>query len=157
MTNNKRNLFFLHHNLLKIVSLAFLCLSCFTTALMAKDQEEDIAYQLAVLYTKQQNPEKVFLSEKIKPSKNIVAEFQWIMGGLKNRCLNPESVIAATIFGAWQRLKNRGEKISLLEVARKTSQVARNRNIFGVEKVNFRMTTNYWLKMHYPSLFNKGN
>jgi len=35
--------------------------------------------------------------------------------------------------------------MKILETARELSKAARNTYLFGPEKVNFRMTSNYWL------------
>ena len=114
--------------------------------LRAEDLSEDFAYKLAVIHTQTADPENALLSETVAPSEAVVTEFHWIMETLKNRCLNPETAIADTIIATWQKAKKIGYNKSLLELSRELSITARNYKLFGEEKVNFRMTSSYWLK-----------
>ena len=122
----------------------------------AQGAEDTIAYKLAVIHTKATDPESVLLKQSVQPSRVIITEFYWIMESLSNRCLNPEKAIADTIIETWQMVKEKGYDISLLEIARQLSQTARNRFLFGDEKVNFRMTTAYWVKQFQSQIKLKG-
>lgn len=112
--------------------------------------KDTIAYKLAVLYTKNENPTNVLLNKSIAPAPTTVAEFEWIIDSFKNRCLNPENAIADTIMESWSNankfLNTKGESISLLQTARELLVITKNTKLFGTEKVNLRMTSRYWLE-----------
>ncbi|MDP2654519.1 MAG: hypothetical protein Q8Q08_10900 [Candidatus Omnitrophota bacterium] len=139
--------------------------SVFTTALILLAasprpavalNENSIAYKLAVLEARAQNPEKVLMRQRIKPADAAVMEFQWILDNMKSRCLNPESAIADTIVETWQVLTQKEQKISLLQTARELSSYAQNTRLFGTGKVNFRMTSRYWLQEKLKTIKTKG-
>lgn len=128
----------------KILQLALvICLIFCVSPLNA--QQDSLAYQMALLHSKNLNPEKVFLKKNIKPEQALVSEFQWILDSLETRCLNPERAIADTIVENWIIIKSNNIPFTLLEVARELSHAAKNTNAYGIEKVNFRMTSQYWL------------
>ena len=114
------------------------------------DTKDTIAYKLAILYTQAEHPENELLGKPNKPQAATVAEFQWLLDSLETRCLNPETAIADTIVENWtllnKVLNNQGKSLSLLETARELLTTARNTKLFGTAKVNFRMTSQYWLK-----------
>ena len=111
----------------------------------AEEAQDKLEYKLAVLNAKAEDPQSALLNAAVEPNEAMVSEFHWILDGLKNRCLNPETTIADTMVQIWQTVKGRGARLSLLETARELSQTARNRVLFGDERVNFRMTSAYWL------------
>ena len=108
-------------------------------------QQNFLAYNMALIHTQNLNPEKVFLKKNIKPEQALISEFQWILDSLEPRCLNPERTIADTIVETWIVVKSNNLPLTLLEVARELSHTAKNTNAFGVAKVNFRMTSQFWL------------
>ena len=112
----------------------------------AQEVEDTIAYKLSVIHTKAIDPESALLNQSVQPSRATISEFYWIMESLRNRCINPENAIADTIVETWKMVRSQGYAVSLLEIARQLSQTARNHYLFGDEKVNFRMTTAYWVK-----------
>src|SRR3989338_5056247 len=117
----------------------------------AERLEESIPYKLAFLHTKALNPESVLLNKKLTPDSATLTEFQWLLQGLKNRCINPETAIADTIMETWQQIQKRKGRITLLELTRDLSQTAHNTTLFETAKVNFRMTTSYWLAKQYSN------
>ncbi len=117
----------------------------------AKNIEDTIAYKLAILQTKDIDPEGALLKKAIEPERATVTEFHWILETLRNRCINPETAIADTIVQTWGFVKQKGMRVTLLDVARELSQAASNRVLFGDKKVNFRMTTAYWINEKFPS------
>ena len=112
----------------------------------AEDLKETIPYKLAILHIRYTDPEAALPDKSVEPSSALVSEFQWILEGLRNRCINPETAIADSIVETWQYVRAKGYGIPLLEIARQLSQVARNRILFGEQRVNFRMITAYWRK-----------
>ena len=114
------------------------------------DTKDTIAYKLAILHTKAEHPENELLGKSYQPQASTVAEFQWILDSLKTRCINPETAIADTIVENWNLLNKAPNKqkksLSLLETARELLNTARNTRLFGTDKVNFRMTSQHWLK-----------
>ncbi|MFH1360125.1 MAG: hypothetical protein ABIJ41_03705 [Candidatus Omnitrophota bacterium] len=124
----------------------WLCIFCHAPLSRAQEVQDTIAYKLAKIHTANENIQDVFLKNKIEPAPAIIAEFQWILSSLRNRCFNPENAIADTIMEAWQIMRNWGyTDMTLLDIARDLSQVANNKVLFGFGKVNFRTTTNFWL------------
>jgi len=121
----------------------------FTSGAFA-DTKDTIAYKLAILHTKAEHPENELLGKPYRPQASTVAEFQWILDSLETRCLNPETALADTIVENWtlhnKAFSKQGKSLSLLETARELLTTARNTRVFGTEKVNFRMTSQYWLK-----------
>jgi len=135
-------MFFTLNKKILLFILALTSLACSTVAVA--DQEESFAYKLAVLYVKNQNPEKVLLEGDIEPAPSIIYEFQWILDSMKNRCINNEETIAATIVEIWHKAQVHKD-INILETARTLSLNAKNTVLFGTKKVNFRLTSHYWL------------
>lgn len=126
---------------------AFVLLTAGVFTASAQSGKESIAYKLAILYTREGKPEDALLNKPAMPAAAVVSEFQWILDSLKIRCLNPETAIADTIVENWTAVnKNGGKPIGLLETARELATTTKNINLFGKGKVNFRMTSNYWLK-----------
>ena len=128
----------------------------FVQVASAEEVEDTIAYKLAVIHSKAIDPESALLNQSVQPSRTTITEFFWIMESLRNRCINPENAIADTIMETWQMVKSKGYNISLLEISRQLSQTARNHSLFGDEKVNFRMTTGYWIKQFQTQTQPKG-
>ena len=134
----------MQNKLLKLILFSvFLFCSHFS---FAEDIKETISYKLAVLHSKDLDPDSALFNQPIEPSRAVISEFHWILEGLKNRCINPENAIADTIVETWKFVKSQGYKATLLDISRQLSQTARNHVLFGDEKVNFRMTTAYWIK-----------
>ncbi len=113
---------------------------------IAQDAPQDFSYKLAVIHMKAVDPENALLNPSLEPSESIVAEFHWIMETLQNNCINPQVALADTLIETWQKAKNIGYSGSLLEISRELSADARNYKLAGDEKVNFRMTSAYWLE-----------
>lgn len=113
--------------------------------------QESLAYQMALLHTKALNPGNRILKNEVQPTPAMISEFQWILDTLENRCLNPEQTIADTIVKTWLALRNNRKPMPLLTVARELSRTARNTRKFGPYKVNFRMTSQYWLQQKLGS------
>jgi len=122
-----------------------------TTNLNMLGAQETPAYQLAVLHTKSEEPNKKLSNKSIEPSRAVLAEFEWIMQSLQNRCLDSPPSIANTIVETWYVTQRKGGNLSLLEVARALLQMAQNTNLFGLNKVSFRVTSRYWLAKHFLS------
>ena len=135
--------------LTKLFLLFLIPTTVLTTNVKTAIAQDNLAYKLAVLHTKAEEPEKVLLNKPIEPSRAILSEFEWILQSLHNRCLDPETTIANTIIETWYITKKRGSKLSLLEVARALSQMTQNTNLFGRDKVSFRLTSKYWLTKHF--------
>ena len=112
---------------------------------LAEDIKDTIAYKLSILHTKDQDPEAAMMNQAIEPSRATLTEFHWIVEALKNRCKNSETEIADSIVQTWQYVKSKGYAISLLDIARDLSASARNKLLFGDQKVDFRRTTSYWI------------
>ena len=114
------------------------------------ESKDSIAYKLAILQIRSDHQENEFLGKTNTPAPATIAEFQWILDTLKSRCLNPESAIADTIVESWTTankfMNQAGQSISLLETARELLAYTRNTKVLGTPKVNFRMTSRYWLK-----------
>lgn len=110
------------------------------------DQRSTIAYKLAQFQVNQEHPEESLRQEKVIPETALVSEFQWILDSLRNRCLNPETAIADTIIETWEILKKNGRQMSVLQVARELNQTAQNAFRSEKQKINFRMSSRYWLK-----------
>ena len=127
-----------------VVSLFLLMGS--VSAVFSDSGKDSIAYKLAMMHEREEKPEDFLLKKTIEPPSALVAEFQWIMDSLKTRCLNPETAIADTIVESWSALKATDRPLSLLETARELASIAKNTNRFGNQKVNFRMTSQYWIK-----------
>ncbi len=137
-----------------LLIIALCTLTC-AVQLQADEPKDIIPYKLALLHTRHESPEEALVNESLEPSHAILAEFQWIMASLRNRCLNPEGVIASTIVESWEIVRKWDvEEMSLLDITRALNKTAQNKSFFGYEKINFRMTTNYWLTQHKPK---KGN
>ena len=107
--------------------------------------DETLAYQLAVLQTRAQNPENDILKRTIPPQQSEINEFQWILDSLQNRCVEPEQAIANTMIDTWHTLRNNKFSLSLLDVARELLRNARDTRKFGMDKVHFYLTSQYWL------------
>jgi len=105
----------------------------------------DTAYHLAVLQMQEGNPAESFLGRQSWPPQAMVSEFQWILEGLQNRCLNPLDTISATIMETWRKLKQTKQEITLLDVSRDLYQVSRDTRLFGTDRINFRMISEFWL------------
>ncbi len=118
---------------------------CCQAALCHAALEDTIAYKIAILHIRAERAEEMLLKNSLEPPSAVVSEFQWILDTLKQRCINPETAIADTIVETWTALRPYDPDRTLLEVARALSLTARNTVLFGVEKVNFRMTSKYWL------------
>ena len=116
----------------------------FSVSSVMAEVEDTFAYKLAVLHIKNEYPQKVLLEGKIEPPTSVIYEFQWILDGMKNRCNNTEEEIASTIVNTWVSVRPHKD-INILETARALSLTARNQSLFGTEKVNFRLTSKYWL------------
>jgi hypothetical protein len=127
-----------------IWSLCFFILVGISAA-QAQDVKSTIAYKLAAMHTKNLTPFKSFINKDIEPPSSLVSEFQWIMDELKARCINPENAVADTIVETWMTFRKVSPAVSLLDTARELSKNAKNTTLFGNEKVNFRMTSKYWL------------
>lgn len=138
--------------LLALICVLFLL---FPSVAWSLDMTDTIAYKLAGMHTKNLNPGPKMMGYALKPSDAIVSEFQWILGRLKTRCLNPESALADTIVITWQTAKGRGSDLTLLDVARELSRTAQNTKLFGAGKVNFVMTSQYWTVKILPTLRKK--
>jgi len=143
------------HKTLKTLALAFFCFLLANHPIRAGDIEDTIAYKLAILHTQSLQRKNFWLEKRLAPSPATITEFQWIMDGLKTRCVNPENTIADTIVESWLRLKEKGEPISVLGTARALYKVTRDTSLLGTGKVNLRMVANYWLINTYPNLFKK--
>ena len=109
-------------------------------------KEETIAYKLAVMQLNEDNPENLLLKKTTVPPPALLTEFQWIMDSLTSRCLNPENAIADTIVENWKALNKAGKSMTLLQTAHELANVATNIQRSDNKKVNFRMTSRYWLK-----------
>jgi hypothetical protein len=148
-------------NLFKLALGAIFALFIFLGPISAMAQEDTIAYKLATLNIKAENPENQLLGKPRKPEAAMVSEFQWILDTLKNRCLNPETAIADTLVETWttanQLLNPQGKSLSLLDTSRQLLAVTRNTKIFGTKKVNFRMTSRYWLQQKFGDQFKGSN
>ena len=127
-----------------------LCVLAVQASAAAKNTKETLAYKIAVLHTRAVNPEQLFSNTPIEPSDATIAEFQWILAELAQRCSNTKEEIASTIVSAWELIKNRGYEHTLLDTARALSSYARNTTLFGDEKVDFRKTSGAWTSTHMP-------
>ena len=132
------------HTLFLLFLLAFLVSSSVAAGL-----DDRAPYKLALLHTKNEDPESVLLKRKIEPSGAVISEFEWILQSLRNRCLETEDSLAGTIVETWYVTKQRSARISLLEIARALSQMSQNTNLFGRGKVSFRAVSKYWLAKHF--------
>lgn len=112
----------------------------------AVDVQETLAYKLAVLHANAESPGQFLIQGQVEPPQAVISEFQWIMDSLRQVCLNPETALADTIVEIWQALKRTSSERSLLEAARDLSRTAVQMSRARQEKVNFRMTSRYWLK-----------
>jgi hypothetical protein len=143
------------------LKLIFLFITlCLATSAWAVDPVQDsIAYKLAWMHMRDIDPQSAFLKGKVDVPQAILSEFQWLIDSLKQRCLNPENAIADTIRETWLTLKYNGIDMSILDITRELSLSARNTNTFGEKKVNFRITSRYWLtqKLRDPRNQNKIN
>jgi len=125
-----------------------LCLSIASLGILQPQEcwganvKESIAYKLALFHIRTLNP----LDDITEPPQALISEFTWIMESLRARCINPETTLADTLIQTWQVLKSQGSKLSILDVSRELTVQAKNNILFGPGKVNFRMTSNYWLK-----------
>jgi len=118
---------------------------CATAGSLKAEDSLNIPYKLAILHMQSLDPLNSYLGKTEEPSDALVAEMKWILDTLKHRCLNPEVAIADTIVETWTSMQQNGYEMSLLEVARELSKFSRNMVLFGKDKVNFRMTSRYWL------------
>lgn len=103
------------------------------------------AYKMAMMHYRSQHAEEALLNQDLEPPQSIISEFQWIMDTVKHRSLNTETEIADTIVLSWMKIHNIDPEWTLLKTARALSQNARNIPLFGREKVDFRITSQYWL------------
>jgi len=107
---------------------------------------ENIAYQLAQIQTRSADAGQAFLKGSVTPDQAMVSEFQWLLDSMLNRCLNPAEAIASTMVQTWKALQQKQPQVTLLEVSRELCRIAKNTKIFGTNKVNFRMTSQFWLE-----------
>ena len=107
--------------------------------------EETLAYKLALLYTRHLNPEEALVNPSLAPERATLAEFQWLLDSLKNRCLDSENTIANTTIQTWQYLRKRGHKLTLLDILRSLNKFSQDMPLFGSGKVSFRAVANRWI------------
>lgn len=112
--------------------------------------EKSTAYQLALMHTQAMNPDKVILEGNVRPKDSTVAEFQWLLDSVKNRCINSEESIVYTAVSAWKLVKSRGYPMTLLETFRALTQNAQNKSLFGPNKIDFEKTSGYWTSHFKP-------
>jgi hypothetical protein len=128
-----------------LFNLVFLFWSLPSMAFAAEPPEKQIAYKLAILHVRYLEGVQSFSSQNQTPSPAVISEFQWIMESLKNICLNPEQSIADTIMETWGSLRTQGYQVTILETARELLKVTKSAALKDKGKVNFRMTSQYWL------------
>ena len=109
------------------------------------DIKDTLAYKMAILHTQDIFPERRFLGRSTTPADATVSEFQWLLDSIKYRTTNSETEIADTIVEAWSALKQKGHDMTILETARQLSRVTKDTKLFGVDPVNFRVTSYVWL------------
>lgn len=136
------------HKRFVFIPLIFIGLCTFLHNVRAA--ENNTAYQLALLHTKAVNPEKVFLDGSIRPKDSTVAEFQWLLDSIKNRCVNSEESIVHTLISAWKLLQGRGYDMTLLETFRALTKNAQNKSLYGAKKVDFEKASGYWTSRFKP-------
>lgn len=115
----------------------------------AENQEDTVAYKLASFYTRTLDSHAA-LTRSVEPTSASVLEFEWVLGNLKNRCLNSEEDIADTIIQAWQLMQERGYDLSVLEIAHALATNAGDVSRFGPGKVDFRKTSGWWTSQRKP-------
>ncbi len=133
--------------------LIFFMLCCLWTPIVsvAQDNAKTYAYRLSLMHSRYLYPEEAMLDEFLEPPRSTIAEFEWILQTLKNRCVNSEKEIADNIVEAW-RITRQWDHLSLtlLDTARQLMLTTKNINLFGPHKINFRSTTSYWLIQNQP-------
>jgi len=125
---------------------ALILLANTTTPCSAIDTSTTIAYKLAQIQENNSHPEKYLMAKNSNPPNSLVTEFQWLLDSIKNRSINPENAIADTFVEVWSALKQLGSRMTLIEVARELNRTAEKAATSGGKKINFRMTSSYWLK-----------
>jgi hypothetical protein len=121
----------------------------------AERDESSPSYQLAILNAKGENPELAMMDKKITPDESVIAEFEWILQSLHNRCLESDNAIVTTIVETWKVTRRGHLKLSLLDVSRELEKMAGNTSLFGTGKVQFGVTSKYWLAKYYLPNSNK--
>ena len=107
--------------------------------------EDTIGYKLAIIHTQASDPESAVLGQPPKPSRETINKFLTLVEILRNRCSNSDTEIADTIVGAWKLLQKHGYHLSLLQLTEELTTFARNRVLFGDDKVDFKQVAGTWL------------
>jgi len=107
--------------------------------------EDTFAYKMALMHYRSEHAEEALLKKSLEPPQAIISEFQWILDTVKHRSLNTETEIADAIVTAWMKIRVGNPQWTLLKTARALSLNARNVRLFGREKVDFQITSQYWL------------
>ncbi len=100
---------------------------------------------MALMHYRAEHAQEALLKKDLEPPQSIISEFQWILDTLKHRSLNSDKEIADTIVFSWMKIKNQDRQWTLLKTARALALNARNMALFGRQKVDFRITSQYWL------------
>ena len=127
-----------------LLGIIWLCVSWQSYGYCFSDPKEALAYKLAALHVRSTSENTIILDSSLEPDSATVAEFQWLLDSLKNRCLNPETEIADTIISCWRLIRNRGYQLTLLEIARALVKNTRDAKLFGNAKVDFKKASGYW-------------
>jgi hypothetical protein len=106
--------------------------------------QDSIGYKLAVIHAQASDPESALLGQAA-PSREAITHFLTLMEVLRNRCVNPENEIADGIVGTWKLLQKHGYNLPLPQLAEELTNFARNRVLFGDERVDFKQVTAVWL------------